>query len=94
MGKVAKATITGADQWSDTVRISDAKFSVSVQAAAMSATVVLQRKLPDETTWGDVKSYTAAAEEIGESIGTWDYRIGVKSGGFTSATGLRVALVY
>ena len=93
---VVQRAITAQNQFSDAVRIADRKFSISIRSTAMSATIVLQRKLPEEadTAYRDVASYTANAEKIAESVGSWNYRIGCKTGGFTSATALNVALVF
>lgn len=88
--------VTAENQFTSALRVANRKFSVSVAATAMSATVVLQRKLPGEadSAYRDVKSWTTTSEEIAESVGVWDYRIGVKTGGFTSATALTVLLLF
>lgn len=93
---VVKRTVTAENQFTDTIRIANRSFTTSIRSSALSATITLQRKLPDEdaTAWRDVDSWTANAEKNGESVGVWDYRIGVKTGGFSSATGLNVAIVY
>lgn len=95
--QVTQVAITAQNQFSPIVRIRDKKFSVSVRSTAMNATVVLQRKLPSEANsaenWRDVASWTANKEAIVESAGAWDYRIGTKTGGFTSATALVAQIV-
>lgn len=92
---VVQRAITAQNQFTDPIRIADRKFSISIYSSAISATVTLQRKLPGEAdaAYRDVESWTANAEKIGESVGSWDYRIGCKTGNFSSATGLNVAIV-
>lgn len=63
-----------------------ADLSVS---GTFSATVFLQRKLRGEAAASavDVESYTAATEKVIEDAsGQYDYRLGVKTGGYTSGT--------
>jgi hypothetical protein len=93
---VVQRNITAQNQFSDAVRIADRKFSVSIRSSAISATITLQRKLPGEpdANYRDVESWTANAEKIGESVGSWDYRIGCKTGNFSSATALNAAIVF
>ena len=52
-----------------------------------SATVFLQRSFNNGSTWLDVASYTANTEKAIEDyeVGVL-YRVGVKTGGFTSGT--------
>lgn len=87
--------ITGQNQFTDAVRIAGQKFSISVVAEALDGTVTLQRQIPGEVdVWRDVEAFTEPQELIAESVGSWDWRIGVKSGDFATATGLSVALVW
>lgn len=53
---------------------------------AFSGTIVLQRKRPAEADGlaRDVESYTTATEKVAETRGRWYWRIGCKTGGFTS----------
>jgi hypothetical protein len=91
-------TITAENQFTDALIMprpaygDSARFNVSVAATAISATVTLQRMFPGDSAWRDVKTYTAAVEETVEEAGGVHYRIGVKTGGFTSATALVVGL--
>lgn len=90
--KVTK-TITAQNQFSDVLRVAGRRIvNLSITSTALSATLHLQRKRPEDSTWGDVTSFTANAEKIIESVGKWDYRIGVKTGNFTSATALVATL--
>jgi hypothetical protein len=59
-------------------------FDITVSGTFV-ATVVLQRS-KDQTTWVDVASFTAPVENTGSAGSAWYFRIGVKTGGFTSGT--------
>lgn len=92
--RVTKA-ITAQNTFTDTLRISGKKtLNLSIYSTALSATIVLQRRWIGDTNWNDIASFTANAEKIVESVGQWEYRAGVKTGGFTSATALNVSLAF
>ncbi len=94
MAAVSK-TITAQNTFTDPLRVSGKKIlGLSITSTALSATVVLQRRRADADAWGDVASFTANSEKIVESWGSWQYRAGVKTGGFTSATALVVTLSF
>ncbi|RVB05681.1 hypothetical protein [Mesorhizobium sp. M7A.F.Ca.CA.004.02.1.1] len=59
-------------------------FDVSISGTFV-ATVVVQRS-KDNVTFFDVESFTAAAEKTGYAGSAYYFRIGVKTGGFTSGT--------
>ena len=59
-------------------------FDISISGTFV-ATVIAQRS-EDGTTWRDVKSYTLPAEEVGYDPILTYYRVGVKTGGYTSGT--------
>ncbi|MER8385263.1 hypothetical protein NKH14_07025 [Mesorhizobium sp. M1380] len=59
-------------------------FDVSISGTFV-ATVTVQRS-KDAVTWLDVDTFTAAAEKTGVSGSAWYFRIGVKTGAFTSGT--------
>lgn len=62
-------------------------FDVSIfDNTSFSGTITLQRKRPGDTNWRDVKTYTAPVEETGQSSGNWQYRIGCKTGQYTSGS--------
>lgn len=88
--------ITAENQFSNVLRVANRKFNLSVYSTAISATITLQRKPPEggADTWRDVATYTADAERIVESVGSWDWRIGCKTGEFSSATALNVELAF
>lgn len=90
--KVTKA-ISAQNTFSDSLRVAGKKIiNLSITATAMSATIHLQRKRPEDSVWGDVASFTAATEKIIESVGKWDWRVGCKTSNFSSATALAVTL--
>ncbi len=94
---VVERIITGENQFTDALKIANIRFNVSILSASINATVILQRRLTDSafnTDWRDVAEFTENSEVLAESLGSWEWRIGVKTGGFTSATGLVVSLVY
>lgn len=77
-------TVTAADQFT-TSETFKGRFNLSVSGSSWSATVTLQRSY-DNTTWRDVETFTSNIETVVNepSIrGAW-YKIGVKSGDFTS----------
>ncbi|MER8505700.1 hypothetical protein [Mesorhizobium sp. M0571] len=59
-------------------------FDVSISGTFV-ATVTVQRS-KDSSTWFDVDNFTAPAEKTGVSGSAWYFRVGVKTGGFTSGT--------
>lgn len=89
MARLVTATITGDDEWSDSIRLSGA-FDLSI-SGTFSATVTVQRSY-DNSSWKDVDTFLSATEEVGWQPEIAYYRAGVKSGEFTSGTiGLSIA---
>lgn len=94
-GSVVKKSITAQNTFSDAFDAANELFNVSIWTdSAFVATVTLQRRIRGEadTDWRDVSSWTAATEQVVQSVGSWQWRIGVKTGGFTSGT-VKVSLV-
>lgn len=83
MTTIASAAITAQNTFTTSVRL-EGYFNVSIQGTFV-ATVVVQRSI-DDSTWYDVDSWTAPSEEYGFEPELMYYRIGVKTGGFTSGT--------
>ena len=75
--------LTGANQFSDSIRIVGA-FSLSI-SGTFDATVTLQRS-QDDPNWFDVDTFTAATEEVGNEAVLYYYRVGIKTGEYTSGT--------
>lgn len=84
--------LTGADQFSSPVGVrGDDPFDVSVVGDSFVATVTLQRRTGTGFPWGDFKSYTVATEETITPGGAYDWRLGIKTGDYTSGAA-RVAV--
>lgn len=83
MATIASADITAQNIFTDAVQLSG-WFNVSI-SGTFSATVTIQRSF-DNSTWRDVDSWTAPTEEVGMEPEVCWYRIGVKTGNFTSGT--------
>ena len=58
VGQEVEATITGADQWSNSIRVSGVSenriFDILVSAISTDITVRVQRSIDDETSWSNV----------------------------------------
>ena len=83
--KITKS-ITAQNVFSDAARVVDKSLSISVAGIAGGSVVWLQRKVIGGSDWVDVESYSANTEKNVVSVGAWDYRLGVKTGGFGSGT--------
>ena len=89
--KYVDATITAENNFTDAIvpmkKVNSVGyFNISVEGT-FSANVVLQRSFDKGVSWYDVATYTAATETYKEDpeVGVL-YRIGVKTGGFTSGS--------
>jgi hypothetical protein len=90
-GQVVQASVIAEDNFTGSVLITGVgtsrNFSVSI-AGTWAATCTLQRSI-DDATWEDVQTYTANTTTTfndGLDNVEYYYRIGVKTGGFTSGT--------
>jgi len=83
MSTIATKSITEQNTFTDPVQITG-WFNVSISGTFV-ATVVVQRS-PDNVNWYDVNSFTAPFEGTGMDPEVMWYRVGVKTGGFTSGT--------
>lgn len=83
MATLATKSITAENSFTDPVQI-EGYFNLSI-SGTFSATVTVQRST-DKTNWRDVDSWTTPAEEYGFDPEYMWYRVGVKTGGFTSGT--------
>lgn len=59
-------------------------FNLSISGTFV-ATVTVQRSI-DQSAWHDVDEWTAPAEVVGVEPESQWYRVGVKTGGYTSGT--------
>lgn len=92
-GQVVTSSISTAGNWTSTIRVtgvgSSRAFTIT-RSGTWSGTVKLQRSLTDSTgPWEDVETYTTNAtinydDSLDNQI-AW-YRIGVDTGGFTTAS--------
>ena len=84
---VTKKSIAAENTFSDAVTLIKGGFNLSL-SGAWEATVYVQRKFSyDDTTWMDVESFTVNGERSGcEYEDDVQYRVGVKTGGYTSGT--------
>lgn len=83
MSTIASKSITAQNSFTDPVQISG-WFNVSI-SGTFSATVTAQRSI-DKVNWFDVDSWTAPSEDVGMDPEVIWYRVGVKTGDFTSGT--------
>ena len=61
-------------------------FSLSI-SGTWAGTVTIQRSFDEGSTWLDVQTYTANIEDTGsEPRGNTVYRVGIKTGNYTSGT--------
>jgi len=91
IGQTATAAITGDDQWSDSIRVTNVENAriftvvISGKAGGDAGIVTLQRSIGGEGDWFDVATYTAdttVAFDDGLDNNIAYYRIGVKIGEF------------
>lgn len=106
VGQNVEATITGADQWSDSVRVSGVAetriFDITVSAISTDITARVQRSIGEEGNWGNVTglSWTSTIDTVhddGLDNQIAFYRIGSGSTDFLStstAASLSVELNY
>lgn len=83
MTTVASKSIEAENTFTDVVAISG-YFNLSI-SGTFSATVTVQRSV-DGSTWRDVDTFTAPTEQVGMDPESLFYRVGVKTGNYTSGT--------
>lgn len=83
MSTIASATITAQNTFTTPVQV-NGWFNLSLSGTFV-ATVTAQRSI-DNSTWMDVDSFTAAVEQSGMEPEIIWYRVGVKTGGYTSGS--------
>jgi hypothetical protein len=83
MATIASASIAAENTFTTAVQL-EGNFNISISGTFV-ATVVVQRSI-DNTNWFDVNSFTAPFEGTGFDPEVMYYRIGVKTGGYTSGT--------
>ncbi len=82
---IVTRSIAAENQFTDSVRLTGF-FNISL-SGTWSATVTVQRSFDKGDTWFDVESFTVNTEQYGfeAEFGVY-YRVGVKTGNFTSGT--------
>jgi hypothetical protein len=83
MTTLVSANITAENTFTDSVRL-EGYFNLSI-SGTWAATVTVQRSI-NNSTWVDVDTFIANSEEVGFEPEFMYYRVGVKTGGFTSGT--------
>ncbi len=83
MTTLASAEITAENTFTTAANL-EGHFNVSISGTFV-ATVVVQRSI-DNVNWRDVNSFTAPVEATGFDPEFMWYRVGVKTGAFTSGT--------
>jgi hypothetical protein len=83
MTTLAFTSVAAENTFSDAVQLKG-YFNISISGTFV-ATVVVQRSI-DNVSWHDVNSFTAPFEGNGFDPEFIYYRIGVKTGGYTSGT--------
>ena len=91
MFQLNEKSITAENQFTDSIDTKSGGLAVSVSgfsdSPAFSGTVTLQRSFDNGSTWRDVATYTADAEKsIDVPVDGIFYRLGVKTGDYTSGT--------
>lgn len=82
---VVTRSVTAENLFTDAVKLTG-YFNLSM-SGTWEATVTIQRAFDGGSTWLDVAEYTDSSEEYGfECEGGIVYRVGVKTGDFTSGT--------
>jgi len=80
------ATITGEDQWTDSVKMIG-NFNMSISGTWENSTITVQRQFDSDGVWLDADSFDENIEIVGqEPEKNVLYRMGVKQGDFGSGS--------
>lgn len=78
------AELTGANQFSDALYlVGDMSLTIS---GTFAGTITVQRSFDEGSTWLDVDTFTQPTEEVGFEPAGCQYRVGIKTGDYTSGT--------
>lgn len=83
MTTIATASITAENTFTTAAQL-EGYFNLSLSGTWV-ATVTVQRSI-NNSTWADVDTFTSNTEEVGFEPEIMWYRVGVKTGAFTSGT--------
>ena len=85
--KSVEASITAQNTFTDAIVLYNKGYANFSLSGTWAGTVTVQRKLFEDTSWKDVKTYTANAEKsIYDCEFGVQYRAGIKTGEYTSGT--------
>ena len=85
-GNLAKKDITAENQFTDAIRVKNVGIVVVDDTSSIAATITLQVKPDGSSTWIDTgDTFTTEGAWSFDAAGE-QYRVGVKTGGFTSGT--------
>ncbi len=84
MADVAR-TITAQNQYTDSIEVAAGNFSVSL-VGTFSMTVTVQFSEDNGVTWADVQDFTEPGRWTGWEGSGGKYRIGCKTGNYTSGS--------
>jgi hypothetical protein len=84
MAEIITETLGGANQFSDAAYL-EGYFNLSI-TGTFNATVTVQRSFDKGSNWHDVDTFTSTAEEVGFEPETVKYRVGIKTGDYTSGS--------
>ena len=85
MSRSVTASAGIANTFTDKIRLNK-EFNISI-SGTWAGTVTLQRSFDGGTTYVDVETFTANAEKTGSEVeGGVDYRLGIKTGEYTSGS--------
>ncbi len=89
-GQKVSSTLSGQDQWSNTIRVTGTTRSFFATRASIGTnTVTLQRSIDGESSWTDIATYTTnATSPFNDGLDNQivHYRIGIKTGNYTSGS--------
>ena len=89
MSTIATKTITTENTFTDPVQLTGF-FNLSISGTFV-ATITVQRSFDNKVTWQDVDTFTKPTEDWGMEPEVCWYRVGVKTGEFTSGSiGIRL----
>ena len=89
MSTIASKTITAENTFTDPVNLTGF-FNLSITGTFVG-TITVQRSFDNKVTWQDVDTFTKPTEDWGMEPEVCWYRVGVKTGEFTSGSiGIRL----
>lgn len=84
MSTIASKTINADNTFTDPVRLTGF-FNLSLTGTFV-ATITVQRSFDEKATWNDVDTFTGPTEDYGVEPEVCWYRVGIKTGEYTSGS--------